>query len=161
MTAFLFIILTLCLLSIAIQDLKERQVYWFLFPLLAACSGMLFYEVSAPSVLFATVIANVLFITVLLLLLYVYSKFKGRLELKDAIGLGDILMFYALSFSFSTIAFIYVFVGSLVFSLLAHILSKNYLKTHTIPLAGYMSLFFAATFIIAYQMDVINYLYAY
>lgn len=161
MTGLVLTILMLCFLAITIQDLRERQVYWFLFPICAICCCILFFQVAAFPVFLTAIAANLIFITLLLLILYGYSRGISKIRFHRAIGLGDILLFYALAFSFSTLAFIYIFVGSLIFALVIHLITKKHFKEQTIPLAGYLSLFFAATFMIAYKTDFINYLYVY
>ena len=70
-----------------------------------------------------------------------YSTHKLKTSIKNVIGLGDVFLFIAISVSFPTVTFIVMFVFSLLFALILHgILSKK--ENETVPLAGYMSLFF-------------------
>jgi len=70
-----------------------------------------------------------------------------RVHIKETIGMGDVLLFFALTCTFSLISFITLFVFSLVLSLLLHlVLSKREIQK-TVPLAGYMSLFFAISYL--------------
>lgn len=129
------------------QDLKERQVYWFLFPLFGICSAVLFYNGTLPDLFYISVGMNFIFISLLLLIVFLYSKLKLKSNFKDSFGLGDVLLFIGLIFSFSTISFLVIFVFSLLFALLLHLFIKQYTKNQSVPLAGYMSLFFALTYL--------------
>lgn len=130
-----------------LQDIKERQVYWFLFPVIAICSGILLYNKMSTEVFFMTLLINMLFVLVLLGVVYLYSKIKLKTELSQTFGLGDRLMFSALVFTFSSISFITLFVFGLIFSLAIHLVLKRNSKYKTVPLAGYMSLFFAISYV--------------
>lgn len=67
--------------------------------------------------------------------------------MKNTFGLGDILLFVALAFTFASMSFIIFFIFGLVFSLLLHLLLKHKSKLKTVPLAGYLSLFFSVAYI--------------
>ena len=130
-----------------LQDYKERQVYWFLFPIIAFLCGFLFYKNTLPKLFFYSFAMNIVFLLSLVLIVFLYSKLKLKTHLLNTIGLGDLLLFLAVSVSFSTITFIILFIGALIFSLVLHlILSKNQ-KVITVPLAGYMSLFFLMSYL--------------
>ena len=130
---------------VVFQDLKDRYVYWFLFPLIGCCAGLLFVQETSATLFFETLSMNLVFIGVLIGLIFLYSTFKLKVKLSKTFGLGDGLLFIALAFSFAQLTFMIVFVFGLVCSLLLHlVLKKN--KTETVPLAGYMSLFFALTY---------------
>jgi hypothetical protein len=129
------------------QDYKERLVYWFLFPLVALCSGFLFYNNTLPELFVASVLLNLLFVSVLLLIIFVYSKFILKTSPKDTFGLGDVLLFLSIIFSFSTVSFLVILVFALCFSLVIHLFLKKYSKLKTVPLAGYLSLFFSFSYL--------------
>lgn len=150
------LILIIVLGLILYQDLKERHVYWFLFPLAAICVGILFYFKTLPELFITAIAMNILFVTVLLLAIFLYAKFK--LKANKAIGLGDILFFLASAFAFSTISFIVIFIGSLIFSLVLHNVLNQNKSVITVPLAGYMSLFFCLTYL-AYWCGIIQSVY--
>ena len=139
---------------IFIQDIKERKVYWFLFPIVGLCAGVLFYQNTFPQLFYRTLFLNVLFIFLLIAIVFFYSKFKLKTKLSNTFGLGDGLLFLALTFSFSSISFIFLFVFGLIFSLTLHLLLKKNSKHQTVPLAGHLSLFFA----IAYFFNWIGFL---
>ena len=142
----IILIASLCL--IFYQDLKERQVYWFLFPLFATISAILFYNSTLPELFYISVGMNFIFISILLLIVFLYSKLKLKSNFSETFGFGDVLLFVGLIFSFSTISFLILFVFSLLFALIIHLIIKQYSKLQSVPLAGYISLFFGLTYIL-------------
>jgi len=140
------IILIVTLGLILFQDVKERQVYWFLFPLVGFCFGVLHFFKTLPELFYTSVSMNILFTSVLLIIVYLYTKLKLKTNFKNAFGLGDVLFFLMVSFSFSTISFVILFICALIFSLVLHLTLKKQSLT-AVPLAGYMSLFFALSYL--------------
>lgn len=136
------IILITSLGLIFYQDLKERLVYWFLFPILGICSAVLFHNSTLPELFYVSIGMNLMFIAILMAVLFLYAKLKLRSDLDKVFGLGDMLMFICIAFSFSTISFIVIFVFSLFFALVLHLIVKQRTQLQTVPLAGYISLFF-------------------
>jgi len=156
---FLKITLILTFLLIFYQDVKERLVWWFLFPIIGLISGILYVFETSFELFLYSILFNSIFILILLTVLYLYTKLKMKIDIKESIGLGDILLFFALTCTFSLISFITLFVFSLILSLLLHlILSKNDAQK-TVPLAGYISLFFAISYL-ANWSELINNLYS-
>ncbi len=151
------VLLILSLLLIFYQDLKERQVYWFLFPIAAFFFGVLYYTNTIKTLFFLSVVTNLMFVGVLVLVIYLYARYKLKLGIFNVFGLGDLLLFIGLAFTFSSVSFLVLFVCALIFSLLLHISIKR--SNATVPLAGYMSLFFGITYI-AQWMGFINNLYS-
>lgn len=141
-------ILSLCFFFIFIQDIKERQVYWFLFPVTGLLCALLFYYSTLPELFYLSIKYNFIFIFLLVLIISLYAKFKLKTSIFKTIGLGDLLLFLTLSSSFSTISFIIIFISSLIFSLALHLVSSKKQKLLTVPLAGYMSLFFLITYMV-------------
>ncbi len=142
------IILTISLLLVFLQDTKERLVYWFLFPIIGVLCAFLFYKNTLPELFYNALKMNMVFILMVILIIFLYVKFKLKTTILNAIGLGDLLLFPALALAFSTVSFIIIFISALIFSLTLHlILSKNQ-KAITVPLAGYMSLFFLVTYLV-------------
>ncbi|MFL1012609.1 hypothetical protein [Flavisericum labens] len=150
------IILIITLGAILYQDVKERLVYWFLFPMVALCLGMLFYSNVIPQMFFASVFMNLIFIAILLLVVLLYSKIKLKTKFNTVFGSGDIVFFLAMVFSFSTITFMILFISALIFSLVLHLVVKN--KQRSVPLAGYMSLFFGLVYL-GYWSGIIKSIY--
>ncbi len=152
-------LLLFSLLIIFFQDIKLRKVYWFLFPLVGVCVGYLHYSNTLPELFLAYSASNLLFVSILLLIVLVYSKLKLKTQFKKVFGFGDILMFIALSFSFAMVSFVYIFICSLIFSLITHLFVKNKKKADSVPLAGYMSIFFFLVFT-GYWLGLINSVYS-
>jgi len=141
------IVLASSLGLILFQDIKERKVYWFLFPLTAICFGLLHYHHVLQEVFWLTVIYNLVFVLLISLFTFGYIKIKLRKSLVSSFGLGDFLFFLASAFSFASFSFISIFVLSLIFSLSLHLILKKLTNDSTVPLAGYMSLFFLLTYL--------------
>jgi hypothetical protein len=143
------------------QDCKDRKVFWFLYPIIGILVFLLHINfVPIYSALINTSI-NLLFVTTLLLVCYLYAAVKLKKPLlKEVFGLGDVLFFIFISFSFSIVSFFVLFVFSLVLSLLLHFVLKHKQIEKTVPLAGYMSLFFGAVYGISFFYEC-NFLYAY
>ncbi len=139
------IILIVTLGLILFQDVKERQVYWFLFPLVGLSCGVLHYFKTLPELFYSSLILNIGFASILLLIVILYIRFKLKIAFNKAFGLGDVLFFLVITFSFSTVSFIILFISALIFSLVLHLFIKR--KPATVPLAGYMSLFFGFAYL--------------
>ena len=129
------------------QDMKERMVYWFLFPIIAICSGILLYNNMLTEVFKTTVMINLVFVVFLITVVFAYSKLKLKTSITQTFGLGDMLLFFALAFTFSSVSFLILFVFGLIFSLVLHLFLKNKSSHQNVPLAGYLSLFFAIVYI--------------
>lgn len=152
------ILLQVFLILIAYQDIKNREVSAFLFPLTAFCFGYLFWEHTLLELFITYTIINIVFVTILLLIVWAYSRFKMKLPMSATFGAGDICMFYALTVSYASVSFITIFVFSLLFSLLLHWVIRKNSHNQTVPLAGYVSIFFSITYF-AYWIGIIDNLY--
>jgi len=152
-------VLIAVLILILIQDVKERQVYWPLFPLVGLCCGILYFKNTLPELFYISVLMNIVFVSILVLVVFLYARLKLKTSLGSTFGLGDILMFLALSFSFSTVSFLVIFVFSLFFSLVLHLVIKKKKKVATVPLSGYMSLFFVFAYL-SFWLGISNSLYS-
>lgn len=128
------------------QDIKERSVYWFLFPIVACSAGYLYYINTFFDLFWKTSIVNLGIIALIFLVLQTYTKLKLKTDLKEVFGLGDALLFIGLCVAFPIASFIIFFVFSLFFSLILHFVLKN--KIESVPLAGYMSVFFIGVYLI-------------
>lgn len=144
---FLKILLVFSFLIVLWQDVQSREVYWFLFPIIGVCCGFLYFLNTMPELFLISIFMNLIFLSILLLVIYLYSKYKLKSSLKTSIGSGDVLLFFALCLSFSSVSFITCFVLSLTFSLVLHLLFKKRDSIKTVPLAGYMSLFFVLVYL--------------
>ena len=146
------------LLVVFYQDIKERLVYWFLFPIIALSSGILFYNNVMPELFKTSLVINLCFVIFLIFIVSAYSKLKLRTSISDTFGLGDGLLFIALAFTFSSVSFLVVFVFGLIFSLIMHLFLKNKSEHKNVPLAGYLSMFFAITYM-AHWLGIIKSVY--
>lgn len=144
-TVFKVILITVFAL-IFYQDTKERLVYWILYPVAGVLAFVIHcWEVGIIPAAVSSLM-NLAFVSVLLLSGMAYARSTGRRFINESIGTGDILLFVFLAFSFSGVAFLVLFTFSLLFSLLMHLVFKNRHQNPTVPLAGYMSVFFAAVY---------------
>lgn len=72
--------------------------------------------------------------------------------------MGDALLFFALAFSFSSVSYLILFVFGLLFSLTLHLLFKHKNTHNSVPLAGYLSLFFFLAYL-GHWIGFLPYLY--
>ncbi len=152
---FVKIFVILCLASIAYQDFKERAVYWFLFFVLGIMLGVLHYHNTVAPVFMLSVLLNFLLVSLIVLVLFCYSKMVLKIGfLNHSIGLGDLLFFYAIAVGFSTVSFVILFSFSILFSVTTFFFFKKHMSNKTVPLAGIMSVFFLVVFCSA---TVVNY----
>lgn len=143
------------------QDYKDRRVYWFLYPITGILVLILQIQIIPINIALINSGFNLLFVLFLLFFCYLYSRIKLKKNvLQSVLGLGDILFFMAIAFSFSIASFLVLFVFSLIFSLLMHTLLKHKQKETTVPLAGYMSLFFAVIYSLSFFCN-FHFLFAY
>lgn len=124
---------------IAYQDFRERMVSWILFPLMGMGLAAL-YLVHVPFVQFYPfVLVNMLLISLVILLLFLYTKYvAGQEFLNVSFGMGDLLFFYALALGFPTRTFMVLFAASLLFALAISLVMNRNQAQPTVPLAGLM-----------------------
>lgn len=158
---FLKLLLITVFSLILFQDCKDRKVYWFLYPIVGILVFVL--QMMVVPIYSALINAgfNLLLVSILLFVCCLYSTLKLQQPLlKEVFGLGDVLFFIFIAFSFSIISFFVLFIFSLVFSLLLHSVFQHKQIEKTVPLAGYMSLFFGVIYGISFFWNN-NFLYAY
>ena len=149
MTIAAKVLLLASLLIIFLQDLRDREVYAFLFPLLGISGSYLFFINSNFDYYLLSLGINIGMFAIILLLNYLFSRFIMKKHfLREALGLGDILFFIAFAVCFPTVAFINFFVFSILFTFALHFVSSRAAKQKNefVPLAGYMSLFLIAVY---------------
>lgn len=144
--------------GVVYMDWKERQVYLFLFPLIGLAAGYLFLTNTLKELFYMSVLMNLGLVFILMTTVFLYARYKLKTNMTKTIGLGDVLLLVFLCFTFSTISFIVVLISALVFSLTIHLLLKNKSSHFTVPLAGYVSLFFLMTYV-AFWSGIIDSLY--
>jgi len=153
--------LILVFIYIFMQDYKDRMVYWFLYPILGLLSFIVQLYYNAVVLTLTNTAVNLLLISIVIIVIYFYSRIvmKQRFS-NESIGTGDLMLLIFLTFTFSTISFIILFVFSLIFSVVLHVYLKNKSVDKTVPLAGYISIFFAAVYFISF-FTAPKYLFAY
>ena len=142
MSYFLLLGYLIVLCVIAIQDFKDRLVWWFLFPIAGVLAGLNYFEQSTSAPLFFLNIGlNTLTLTsILLILVLVYKFILNKPLLNKSLGLGDILLFTVMILGYPAITFIVLLSLALICSLiLSVLLQSNFGKF--IPLAGLVSCF--------------------
>lgn len=141
------ILLIIVLFIIFYQDNKEQLVDVYLYFLVAILGGLLHYfNNSTFQVMLIEIAINSIVVSLILIISYFVSKiFLKKKFLNHSFGIGDLFLFFALCFLFPSKTFILFFVFSLFFSLLVHLFLNK--KNTTVPLAGYMSLFFGFVYI--------------
>ena len=140
MAAIIGVLLIIVLLAIAREDWKERQVslLWFLALLLVAMGY--FYWLGGQ---ISFMLTNLFFLLLqaALLLAYWLLRYKN-LKLISGIGVGDLVFMLIIASIFSPLNFVVFYFVSLVISLVAYLLVKQFIHTkhNTVPLAGLQSM---------------------
>lgn len=133
----------LILLVIVVQDWKDRAVYWFIFPILAALAILRAYLLLALDETLLTdwfISFSFLSFNTIILLLYISIKNKRFVNITAYIGLGDLLFFITLIFFGTFMHFILFYTCSLAASLVIWLCVKKYAKEEHVPLAGLQAL---------------------
>ena len=141
---WLKVLLSVSLCAIVYQDFKDKAVSFYWFPMLAIFGGVLHYTNTVGELFLMHSGINLGFVSLILMLLWLYVKIRKRHSFFKAFGSGDLLMFYALSFSMASVTFIVCFVFSMLFALILSFVLSN---KNEIPLAGYMAVFFLIIYI--------------
>ncbi|WP_374175212.1 hypothetical protein [Flavobacterium tructae] len=156
---YLKLILILVFAVVLYQDFKSRLVYWFLYPVI----GLLAFAIqlhNVPMIMAAYNLGvNLLLVSIILGISFLYVRFR-KLDFGNSIGIGDLLFFIFISGTFSTVSFIVLFVFALLFSLVLHFILSSKKADKTVPLAGYMALFFGGVYAMTFWYNS-TFLYAY
>lgn len=136
--------LLLLLAVVLFQDLKQRQISWFLIPLLLVsflAQGL--FQIPANELMRYTMF-NIGFVVVQLVILTAYISIKNKRLvniINSYLGIGDVLFIATVAAAFSPLNFIIFYIAALLFTLLVfvvvNLLTKNFSKE--IPLAGAMA----------------------
>ncbi|MFY7669779.1 prepilin peptidase [Tenacibaculum sp. MEBiC06402] len=151
--SYLFILL---LLLVFLQDIKERKVYLWLLVSTIILNGVIYYQQTILELFLLHISINLILILLLMLLLLLYVKFKMKMNFSQALGFGDILFFLVFALGFPLETFLYLFVASLIFSLILFLIVKPILKHKTIPLAGFQALFLFLILFINLAFNIVN-----
>lgn len=134
------IVVMISLGVIAVQDLREYQVWWFLFPIYAIAGGILFADTTYFELYRIVVAINGLILLGFFSALWLYVRLVLKKNFfKEAFGLGDVLLYVALAVSFPTLTFLIFLILMPIFSLiLSKVLRPR--KKNVIPFAGYVGI---------------------
>src|SRR3569833_35483 len=141
------------LMTVLIQDLRFRAVYWFLYPLLLFSFVVFNMSVNGQSLplIAKTSLINIGFLSVQLIVLNIYFSIKmgrWRIVAGGLLGWGDVLFFYTVGFALPVICFIFFYIASLIFVLTCWVVynmcCRIEKKSENIPLAGLQAFFLAA-----------------
>lgn len=155
-----FLVIVILLLLISYQDFKDREVYWFLFPVLAIITVFdLFNKLGWYSLLLNFSI-NLIFVLIDLALISLYFSLKKKqiINIFDQfIGWGDVVFFVNLGLFFSPLNFLIFFFGSILLCLIGvFIFSGKRLMSFKIPLAGIQSILVLIALVLAKLVERIN-----
>ncbi|RBL91719.1 hypothetical protein [Chitinophaga flava] len=132
---------------IAFQDFKDRAVSWVFFPAIIIaniCCSIWRFEV-APASLLRMAGINLALVGIQFLILQCYFSFRYKttdLIIDRFIGLGDLLLYLALIFTFSPLNLFTFHVVSLALCLLLaaiFVVFRNKFALQSVPLAGIQS----------------------
>ena len=142
MTVIIPFIIIAILLIIVYQDLKYRLIHISLLILLFSLSLTFWYlRINIISI----ILYNSAFLSINLIVLKAYTVLRKKKKTEDLIyglGIGDILLFYAIIPLFSTSNYILFFITGLIFSMVLHFLISIFVTPNRlIPLAGYLSIY--------------------
>lgn len=146
-------ILIVLLLVVFYQDYKDQLVSWYLFPLIATAFGINFYVMIGEhlSYFLYSIAFNCCMVLLILLVLFLYSRLKMKMQfINITFGLGDILLLFAVAVGFPSYTFLILLSFSILFALICHFALKKRYTYRTIPLAGYLSLFFSVVLLVDY-----------
>lgn len=140
MEYFLITLFIITLLTIAIQDFRNREFYWFLIPLVFLAGFFTGTLTLTFSYWMVTTLINTAILVLTLSLLYLYFYFSGKkfVEAKEYIGLGDVLLLLALTSFTLPIRFVVLIIISAIASILIHLTVKTRFGKR-IPFAGWLS----------------------
>ncbi len=149
--------------AILFQDFKHRLVsLWILIAFGVICVASVLYT-GGIKILLVNVLSTVVYLGVLWLMikLYLFLKFKkNKVIINELLGSADVLVILFIGLTFNLIGLIYFFCFAFIFSLVGHLMSLSLNKTSihkTIPLAGFMVIFYIVSIIILYLVNVTDY----
>lgn len=147
--------LTLVLLFVIIQDLKNRSIHIVLPILIFGIAVVINYL--SVDLNYKDIAYNSAFILVNILGIVIYFSIKNKAlinPIDTALGMGDVVFFIAITPLFSFRTYILFFIAGLIFSLIAHGVYTLFEKTKTIPLAGYLALFLILNLLVKHVLKI-------
>jgi hypothetical protein len=133
----------LCLGAIAYQDIKDREVYGWLFLVTLLFTGSIHLHHNPIKERFVMEISlNLLLLSMVMILLFLYTSHIAKKKfLNHSIGLGDLLFFIVMAVSLPTYSFVVILATGLLFSLIIFLFGKQKWGWTSVPLAGLLSLY--------------------
>ncbi len=135
-------VLVILLCFVLFYDVKQRSIHAILPVLIFITSVSI--NIFSEDLLSIYIVYNLGFLSLNIIGLWLYfSVKKGKLSnpIDKEIGLGDILMFVAITPLYNLKTFALIFSSGLVFSLVLYFIVTLFKQIETIPLAGYLALF--------------------
>ena len=128
----------------AYQDFKDRAISWYL-PLLILLLGLVSAFVN-ETILWSEYLASLSFVVLQIAGLYVYLAIKKK-SIKinltgDFLGWGDLLFFVAIIPYFGFKEYVVLLITGMALSLLAQKIVQLFYRSDSIPLAGWLSVFY-------------------
>ena len=149
MKALLTILSCIVLVTIFIQDFRERLVSVVLFPALLILTVLWFVLIENTGIDLAK---NLLFLCILFLGTTLYFSIKNKALtnlLSDNFGMGDVLFLMVITPLFAAQNMVLFIISGMTISLLTHLIVRhlNQNTEKTIPLAGYLSAYLTILFL--------------
>jgi hypothetical protein len=129
----------------AYQDFKDRAISWFL-PLCIFILGCIeFLGIEGQSL--KEPLFSLVFLVIQMGIVFGYFSFKKKTFrinfTNELIGWGDLLFFVAMTPFFNLRTYLILFIAGLVFSLIGHQILNKIRPSASIPLAGWLSIFYS------------------
>lgn len=137
------------------EDVKERQVTLLLLLILFLLGGFLNSQQQMIELFLLSSLINLMVVSTIILILFVYSRFKMKTSLFKVFGVGDLLFFVFMAISFPITTFLVLFSASLIFSFSISIVFKKQLKK-LIPLAGLQAFFLGCIIGVNLLLNIVN-----
>lgn len=156
------IIIILLLVIVSYQDIRSREVSWFLFPLLFIAivyKGLIWMETLKYTLGFLLNLLCVIIQLAALLAFYAIRHGSIKNFLTTRLGTGDILFLIILSAGMAPIIFEIFLVVALALVLISVFTIKfsvTYWNKKTIPLAGLLSIFYQLFILSSYIVPSVN-----
>lgn len=161
MSLLIYILITLLLIVVVYQDFKNKEINWWLIPLLFIVFGVkgLLQLNMADILTYFSINLIIVTINLIGITAIISLKEKRIVNIFDTyLGWGDVLFFLVLTVVFSPINFVLFFLGSiLLISIIYGVIILINKQTNTlIPLAGGMSVFLILTLVTEHLLPTYN-----
>lgn len=141
MSLVLQIILFLLLALAFVQDWKFRAIHWFVFPLIAIDSVLIFFLAQEDWKILGL---NLIFVLIVMTVLFFYVSLREQEWtniFERHFGIGDVLFFISVVPLFGSVNYVLFFISGMIFSGILHGFISLKRENTTIPLAGYLSIY--------------------